>query len=141
MAYGDIWRGWSNSHGGVVEFGTHPGGSDYQETEKVTITCYALDNSIRLVIEYETPKSFGVGDKIYFHVDDSEPVYANAELAFFGLWGAMPSAWISPSLLRALMQGTNLDIKLKGQPDETYYELHLTGTQYLFSRHLRACLD
>ncbi len=139
--YEDIWHGWSNSHGGVMEYSYDPRSWESAELKRLKITCYALDKSIRLVIYSRAPDNFHVSQGIRFHVDDEQPVSFDAEIAFWGYWGPMPSTWINADLLEKMMKGGQLDIKLESDPDFAYFRAHLTGTQNLFARHLKACLD
>lgn len=139
--YAEIWHGWSSDHGGVVEYSISPDSLDYSESMKVTISCYALDKSIRLVIVDHAPDELKAGDSMYFYVDEGSHHEAYVELAHWGYLGIMPSAWVFPDLPKEMMRGRKLEIRFNSHYNPVYKEIDLTGTNRLFRRHLSACLN
>lgn len=123
-----------------MEYSIPPDGEDYSESNKVRITCYALDKSIRLVMVKHAPDDLSPSDSIYFYVDNGSHLESAAELAQWGYVGAMPSGWVWPDLLKQMMRGRKLEIRFKRHTNEVFYELDLTGTRKSFRRHMSACL-
>lgn len=139
--YAKIWHGWSNDHGGVVEYSIPPDSLEYSESKKFTITCYALDKSIRLVIIDHATDELKAGDSVYFYVDEGSHLEASVELAHWGYLGIMPSAWVFPDLPKEMMRGRKLEIRFNSHYNPVYKEIDLTGTNKLFRQHLSACLN
>lgn len=137
---GFVWHGKSNSHGGKVRFSSPPEGDEYHESKKIDITCYAFDRGIRLILYSDTPEDFEAGQGVVFSIDGGERFGREAEIAYWGYFGKMPSTWLSPEDLELLMKGSNLKITLEHDVSGFVFNADLTATHRLFSRHLRACL-
>ncbi len=134
------WHGQSNEHGGKVWYGLAADHPEAAESTGIEITCYAFDRSVRLVIYREIPNDFEVGQRLIFTVVGGQPFEREAELAYWGYIGAMPSTWLWPDDLQTLMVGEKLEVMPEGNTSGFLFQADLTGVRALMDRYLRACI-